>query len=113
MKIVAFILFPLLLFGQTVNQKSDFKEKVDSAYMNAMKGVYYALENIPERKGSTSKDLIAENELIASVKVKKEVGGVVVKSSGFYNTYKVTVEVYRDYKTLKNEGIIKYIPKDE
>lgn len=112
MKIVAFILFPILLFGQAINQKSDFKGKVDSAYINAMKGVSFALENLPEKRSSTSKDLIAENELIASVKVSKEVGGVVIQSLGYCNTYKVTVEVYRDYETLIKEGIIKYIPND-
>lgn len=113
MKIVVMLLFPILLFGQTLESKSEFNEKVNSAYMNAMKGVAFALENIPERKSSTSKDLIANNNLIASIKINKEVGGVVVQSSGFFNTYKVTVEVYRDYESLLNEGTIKYIPKVE
>lgn len=113
MKIMVFILFPIILFGQSEIQKLNFKEKVDSAYLNAMKGVYYALENIPDRKSSVSKDLISENELIASVKVSKEVGGVLVQAVGFCNSYKVSVEVYRDYESLKNEGIISYIPKKE
>lgn len=113
MKLLTIILFPILMFGQTNNLKTDFKEKVDSAYINAMKGVYYALENIPERKNSTSKDLIASNEIIASVKINKEVGGVSVNSKGFYKTYKVTVEIYRDYASLKSEGVIDYIPKEE
>jgi hypothetical protein len=112
MKVVAMILFPILLFGQTINQKSDFKEKVDLAYKNAMKGVYYALENIPERKNSTTKDLIANNEIISTVKISKSVGGVSVQSNGFFNTYKVTVEIYRDYASLKSEGVIDYIPKE-
>jgi hypothetical protein len=113
MKIVIMFLFPIFLFGQVVDNKSEFNEKIDSAYMNAMKGVAFALENIPERKSSTSKDLIANNNLIASIKINKEVGGVVVNSTGFFNTYKVTVEVYRDYDSMLNEGMIKYIPKVE
>ncbi len=112
MKMLAILLFPVLLFGQSVENKLEAKEKIDFAYINALKGVAFALENIPERKSSTSKDLIAENNLIATIKINKEVGGVVVQSSGFYNTYKVTVEVYRDYHSLLNEGIIKYIPEE-
>lgn len=113
MKVVAMLLFPILMFGQTINQQTDFKEKVDLAYKNAMKGVCFALENIPERKNSVSKDLIANNEIISTVKISKSVGGVSVQSKGFFNTYQVTVEIYRDYVSLKNEGVIDYIPKND
>ncbi|MCF6271063.1 MAG: hypothetical protein L3J41_15225 [Melioribacteraceae bacterium] len=117
MKVIAILLFPILMFGQPLQNKSatadesGFKDKVDIAYANAMKGVYFAFENIPERKNSVSKDLISDNELIAKVKISKEVGGVFVQSVGFYNTYKVTAEIYRDYKSLKDEGLIEYIPR--
>lgn len=111
MKVLAILLFPILMFGQTIEEKSGFKEKVDSAYANAMKGVYFALENIPEKKNSVSKELISKNELIAKVKISKEVGGVHVHSTGFYKTFKVVTEIYRDYKSLKTEGLIEYIPR--
>jgi len=111
MKIVVILLFPILMFGQPVEKKSGFKDKVDIAYANAMKGIYFALENIPERKNSISKDLISDDELIAKIKISKGVGGVYVQSVGFYNTFKVTTEIYRDYKSLKDEGLIEYIPR--
>ena len=111
MKLFALLLFPALMFGQTITNKTDFKTKVDSAYTNALKGIHFAIENIPERKNSISKDLIAKNELIAKVKISKEAGGVFVQSVGFYKTYKVTTEIYRDYKSLKDDGIIDYIPR--
>ncbi len=111
MKVLAILLFPILMFGQTIEEKSKFNDKVDSAYANAMKGVYFALENIPERKNSVSKDLISNDELIAKVKISKEVGGVYVHSAGFYKTFKVIAEIYRDYKSLKTEGYIEYIPR--
>ena len=110
MKVLAILLFPVLMFGQTIEDKSGFKDKVDTAYANAMKGVYFALENIPERKNSVSKDLISDDKLIAKVKISKGVNGVSVAAIGFYNSYKVTTEVFRDYKSLKDEGFIKYIP---
>ena len=99
------------MFGQTIISESNFRTRVDSAYLNAMKGVYFALENIPERKNSISQDLITNNELVAKVKISKETGGVFVQSVGFYKTYKVTTEIYRDYKSLKDDGIIDYIPR--
>ena len=111
MKVLTIFLFPILMFGQTVNEKSGFIDKMDSAYTNAMKGVYFALENIPEKKNSVSKDLITNDELIANVKIRKEVNGISVIATGFYNSYKITAEVYRDYKALKDEGFIDYIPR--
>jgi len=111
MKVLAILLFPVLVFGQTIEDKSGFRDKVDTAYANAMKGVYFALENIPERKNSVSKDLISDDELIAKIKISKGVNGISVTATGFYNSYKITAEVYRDYKSLKDEGFIKYIPR--
>lgn len=111
MKVLAILLFPILMFGQSIQEKSGFNVKVDSAYANAMKGVYFALENIPERKNSISKDLISNDELIAKVKISKGVKGISVVATGFFNSYKVTAEVYRDYKSLKDEGFIEYIPR--
>lgn len=113
MKLLAILLLPILLFGQTVEKKSKFEGKVNIAYANAMKGVCFALENIPDRKKSVSKELISDNKLIARVKISKEVGGVSVVAVGFYDTFKITAEIYRDYKSLKSEGIIDYIPHQE
>ncbi len=111
MKYLAILLFPILLFSQTVKEESGFKSKMDIAYANAIKGVSFALENIPERKNSVSKELIANNVLVAKVKINKGVGGISINAVGFYNSYKVTVEIYRDYKSLKEEGVIEYIPR--
>lgn len=111
MKILAIILFSTLMFAQTVEEQSGFKSKMDIAYANAIKGVSFALENIPDRKNSVSKELIANDELISKIKINKGVGGISVNAVGFYKSYKVTVEIYRDYKSLKEEGVIDYIPR--
>lgn len=107
------VLFTDVALAQEKKKDVKFSSKIDVAYSNSMKGIYFALENIPKRKNSVSKELISNNELIAKVKISKEVGGVSVHSVGFYNSYKVSVEIYRDYKSLKDEGFIEYIPRIE
>jgi hypothetical protein len=102
-----------IVFSGVVTGQNKFKSKIDSAYSNSLKGIYFALENIPDRKNSYSKDLIAQNKLIAQIKISKGIGGVYVQSTGFCDSYKTTSEIYRDYKSLKTEGYIDYIPHRE
>jgi len=112
MKLFLILLLPFLFVGSAMGQKG-YSANVDSAYANSLKGIFYALENIPARKNSISKDLITKNRLTARIKVSKEIGGVFVQSTGFFNSYKVTSEIYRDYKSLKRDGLIDYIPRKD
>lgn len=106
-KFLLVVLFPVTLLCQT-----QFEYNLDSAYVNAKKGIYYGLSNIPDRKSSLSSDLVDHDKLIASIKVSKEVNGVRIESEGFFDSYSVKVVAYRSYESLKAEGIIRYIPEE-
>ena len=105
---LAIIFIPFVLSAQ-----SAFIKDIDLAYKNALKGIHFALSNIPERKNSISKDLIDVDQMVAKTKLSKEIGGVSVESIGKYKTYEVKITVQRDYESLKIEGLIDRIPLDE
>ena len=105
--------FLLLIAGVIYSQNKSFEEDMEAAYSNAKKGVYFALENIPDRKSSVSKELIDNDKLVARVKISKEVQGVKIESEGIYRTYEVKISIYRSYDKLIQEGYIKYIPEDD
>ncbi|VAX26473.1 hypothetical protein MNBD_IGNAVI01-1308 [hydrothermal vent metagenome] len=106
--LTALLLIPLALTAQT-----SFSEDIDLAYTNAMKGIHYALSNIPEKKNSISKELIDADKMVAKIKLSKEIGGVSVESIGYYKTYEVKITAQKDYESLKKEGLIDYIPRNE
>jgi len=109
MKLLAiFLLIPLIISAQT-----SFSEDIDLAYTNSLKGIHFAIANIPERKNSFSKELIDADQLVAEVKLSKEVGGVSVESIGHFKSYEVKITIRRDYESLKKEGLIDRIPLGE
>jgi len=55
------ILLSLTLYSQ--ENTSSFEEDIQHAFVNAKKGLYYALNNIPESKISLNQDLIEEDKL--------------------------------------------------
>ncbi|HEY6436078.1 MAG TPA: hypothetical protein VIY47_05780 [Ignavibacteriaceae bacterium] len=97
-----FVLFLFLPIGLLAQAKTD--QDIDLAYQNAKKGVYWALSNIPGKKATLDNDLIAEDKLYASVKISKEVQGVKVVSTGYYQTNQVGITIYKSYESLKAEG---------
>lgn len=82
------------------------EDSLDIAYSNAKKGYYWALANIPERKSRIDNDLIADDKLIASIKLFKEVNGVKIESTGFHLTNQVKIVIYKSYDSLMKEGFI-------
>lgn len=96
------ILLTLTLYSQ--ENTSSFEEDLQHAYVNAKKGLYYALNNIPESKSSLNQDLIEEDKLVAEIKLSKETNGVKVESTGYYLSYSVQVVVYRSYDSLSRDG---------
>lgn len=96
----------LMLSLSSLSQEitNSFEEDIEHAFVNAKKGLYYALNNIPESKSSLNQDLIEEDKLIAEIKLSKETNGVRVESTGFYLSYSVQVVVYRSYDSLSKEG---------
>lgn len=109
--------FPLyiivLLSTIFVNAQSKIDDDISPAMMNAKKGVYWALSNIPGKKAKIENDLIANDKLYSSVKLQKEVGGVKIESTGYSESISVTIIVYRSYDNLKKEGYIKKIEDAE
>ena len=91
--------------------QSKVEKDIDVAYQNAKKGIYWALENIPEKK-RLDNDLIADDILFASVKLEKEVNGIKIESTGYYLSNSVVIKIYKSYDSLVKEGYIKKIPSD-
>jgi len=99
-----YVLGLILAFQLGLNAQSKTDSDIDVAYQNAKKGIYWALSNIPGKKATLDNDLIAEDKLYASVKISKEIQGVKVVSTGYYQTNEVVITIYKSYDSLKAEG---------
>jgi hypothetical protein len=91
-------------------------DDVETAYLNAKKGVLWGLSNIKNKKSKLDNKLVANDKLVADVKVEKVVNGVRVIVTGYAETTDVTITTYRSFETLVNEGYLdkSYVPaKDE
>ncbi|OGU74895.1 MAG: hypothetical protein A2V93_04405 [Ignavibacteria bacterium RBG_16_34_14] len=102
-----FISFFTLIFCCFINAQTKIEADIEIAYQNAKKGVYWALDNIPEKKAKLENDLIAEDKLYAKVKLDKEIFGVKVESTGYYNSNEVTITIYKSDDSLVKEGYLK------
>ncbi len=102
--------FLFLLLSIPVAAQADLESEIDSALQNAKRGVYWALNNIPERKSRLDNDLISGNKLLSSVKLSKEVNGLKIESTGYFNSYNVIIKLFRSDDNLVNDGYIK--PKE-
>jgi hypothetical protein len=101
------------LLTSLVSAQSKIEDDISPAIMNAKKGIYWALSNIPGKKAKIENDLISSDKLYASVKLQKEVGGVKIESTGFSESISVTIIVYKSYDSLKKEGYIKKIEESD
>ena len=106
-----FILFLILSLCCICKGQSKNDESIDIAYQNAKKGIYWALENITEKK-RLDNDLIADDKLYASIKLEKEVNGIKLESIGYYLSNSVTISIYKSYDSLVKEGYLKKIPPE-
>ena len=105
MWVLLFLVISIPAFCQT-----DLESDIDSALQNAKKGVYWVLNNIPEKKSKLDNELISENKLYSSVKLTKEINGFKIESTGYHNSYSVTIKLFRSDDNLINDGYIK--PKE-
>jgi hypothetical protein len=96
-----------------VKAQTDLESDIDMTIQNAKKGIYWALNNIPEKKSKLDNDLIDEDKLFASVKLSKEINGIKVEATGFNNSYAVTIKLFRSNESLIKDGFIKTKEKDE
>ncbi len=101
-----FVLALAALLSTTGFSQEKMESDIDYAYQNAKKGIYWALSNIPEKKSKLDNDLIADDRLYAHVRLDKEVNGVKIVSTGYYQTNKVTISIYRSNDSLKENGYL-------
>lgn len=100
---IKFIVPFFIILTISAQEEITFEDDMNRAYVNAKKGVYFALKNIPVSKNTLTQDLIESDVLIASVKLSKETNGVKVTSTGIYKTYSVDITVYRSYDSLDKD----------
>ena len=112
MKIIL-ILVSSLFFICMSNAQTEIDDDISPAFLNAKKGIYWTLSNIPGKKYKIENDLIANDKLYSSVKLQKEIGGVKIESTGFGESISVTITVYRSYDNLKKDGYIKKIEEPQ
>lgn len=110
--IIQISLFLFLISFFSLNAQSKIEEDIEIAYQNAKKGIYWALDNIPEKKAKVDNELIADDKLYAKVKLQKEIFGIKMESTGYYNSNSVSIIIYKSYDNLVKEGYLKRIPSE-
>ncbi len=89
------LLFVFIFTANFTNAQVVPEKDIDLAYQNAKKGIYWALENVPEKKLRLKNDLIYKDKLYASVSLVKEVNGIKITSKGYNNSTEVTIKFYK------------------
>ncbi|NUN10273.1 MAG: hypothetical protein HUU54_13955 [Ignavibacteriaceae bacterium] len=106
--LLAFILSMSLSFFLRAD---DMENEITAALQNAKKGIMFGLSNLKTKKNKLDNTLIAEDKLIADIKITKEINGVKVESIGYFNSTTVTVVLYRSYESLLRDKYIDRIPE--
>lgn len=107
MRFILLILATTFLFAPFMLSQSKVEEDIEAALVNAKKGVYWALSNLQGKKAKFEKSLIADDKLIAKVKVSKELNGIKIESTGFSETNELSVVLYRSSESLIKDGYVK------
>jgi hypothetical protein len=102
-----YLLLTVIFLSQIIFSQSKIESDIESSLVNAKKGVYYALSNLQGKKAKFEKSLIADDKLIAKIKVNKELNGIRIESTGFSQTNELTVVLYRSSESLIKDGYIK------
>lgn len=87
--------------------QSKVDSDIEAALVNARKGIFWGLMNIPIKKAKLEKSLINDDKLVARVKITKELNGVKIESTGYNNTNELTIVLYRSADSLIKDGYIK------
>lgn len=101
------LILPIVFITQLIFSQSKIEEDIELPLVNAKKGVYWALSNLQGKKAKFEKSLIAEDKLVAKVKVSKELNGIKIESTGFSGTNELTVVLYKSADSLTKDGYIK------
>ncbi|MBE0538362.1 MAG: hypothetical protein IH620_01510 [Ignavibacterium sp.] len=100
--VLSFIFLTFNIYAQSKTEND-----IESLLVNAKKGVYWALANLQGKKTKFDQSLIDNDKLIAKVKVSKELNGVRIESTGYYETNELTLVLYRSREGLIKDGYIK------
>lgn len=103
MKLIALFVF---LFLPLLPISDAMEEELTIAFNYAKKGVYYGLSNVKGMKTKLEDKLIENNKLQSTVKVSKEINGVRIESTGYYESTSVTVILYRSYDSLVKDNYL-------
>ncbi len=101
------LILPFLFLTLNIYSQSKIEDDIEFTLVNAKKGVYWALSNLQGKKVKFEKSLIGEDNLIAKIKVSKEINGVRIESTGYYQTDELTIILYRSRDSLLKDGYIK------
>jgi hypothetical protein len=107
MRLIFLILAAIILYIPITFSQTKLEEDIDAALVNAKKGVYWALSNLQGKKAKIDKLLIADDKLIAKVKVSKELNGIKIESTGYNQTNELTIVLYKSADSLIKDGYIK------
>lgn len=107
MRFILLVLATAFLFSPFILSQSKIEEDIEVALVNAKKGVYWALSNLQGKKAKFEKSLIADDKLVAKVKVSKELNGIKIESIGFSQTNELAILLYRSADSLIKDGYIK------
>ncbi len=102
-----FFFFLSILFSHSLYSQTKIESDIETTLVNAKKGVYWALSNLGGKKAKFEKLLINNDMLIARVRIAKELNGVKIESTGYYNTNEVTIVLYRSADSLIKDGYVK------
>jgi hypothetical protein len=108
-----FILSLIILSSPVCLTQEKIESDIDYAFQNAKKGIYWALANIPEKKSKLESELIADDKLYANVKLRKEVNGIKIESTGYYNSNEVSIYIYRSNDSLEQDGYLETGPEEK
>lgn len=97
----------IFLFSISLSAQAKIEEDITVTLQNAKKGIYWALSNIPTKKAKVEKSIIADDKLIAKVRVFREMFGVKIESTGYYLTNELTIVLYRSSDSLLKDGYIR------
>ncbi|MGE5353215.1 MAG: hypothetical protein ACM3P0_14120, partial [Acidobacteriota bacterium] len=59
------------------------------------------------KKKSVSNDLIADDKLVASVRLQKEIYGIKIESTGLFETTEIKVKIFKSTDKLIQEGYLR------
>jgi hypothetical protein len=104
---VLFAFIVLVCFKSQSFSQQKLEDDIEIAYLNAKKGIYWALDNIPQKKLKLENELIAEDKLYAKVKLEIEIEGIKIESTGYYHSNEVNIKIYKSNDSLIKEGYLK------